>query len=282
MEAAPQESRRGGQALQTRKSSLFAGTESAATQEGAGNPASSTSRFGEGPNETLRAGGQGKAQEPRQNPRAGRAFEGSLPQGAYFRNDDRNLDQTAQTRMVVGPSEVQTSVAGRRGIPVADQSARLDGARILGDLHATDSGRARFSSAQERVASAAHLAPLQRALARPRDGVRTSVRALEDARPHGQASRPDDPDPQTGFRKAPVFSQGETDDTASDPARTREDSSRRHHAEDCRWPGIGPAPHRRAQASPAAHLDSSEPDLTRASGYARSHFVVKTWPCRVR
>ena len=74
---------------------------------------------------------------------------------------------------------------------------RLDGSRVLGDLHPTDRGRTGLSSTQERFALTADLAPLQRANPGPCDGLRIGVCPLEDTRPPGQASGPGYRDPQT-------------------------------------------------------------------------------------
>src|SRR5437899_451635 len=97
--------------------------------------------------------------------------------------------------MVVGSSEVHTSPGRRWSLSVTKQSIRLDDCRILGDLHPTDRGRAGVSGAQERVALAADLAPLQRTHPSPYFGVRAGVRPLEGAGPPGEAGRTDDRDP---------------------------------------------------------------------------------------
>ncbi len=183
---------------------------------------------------------KGKAQEARQDPRASRAFEGPFPQGPSFPDGQRDNDETAQTRMVVGSSEVQASIGRGWSLPVTKQSTRLDGSRILGDLHPTDRGRTGLSSAQERFALTADLAPLQRANPGPCDGLRIGVRPLEDTRPSGQASGPGDRDPQTRSPQASVVTQAEADDTAGHPPGTRQSQDRRHLDEHHRRPGIGP------------------------------------------
>src|SRR5262249_14896306 len=147
------------------------------------------------------------------------------------------------------------------------------------DLHPTDRGGTGLSSAQERVALTADLAPLQRAHTSPRAGVRLGVRPLEDAGPPGPASGPGDRDPQTGSPQAAVVSQAEADDTAGDPPGTGEDQDRRHLDEDDRWPGIGPASRRPTWAGAGSDPGGPEVGPARAGRHARSHFVVKTWTC---
>src|SRR5271166_2191049 len=150
---------------------------------------------------------------------------------------------------------------------------------MLGDLQSTVPGRTSVSGTQERVAFAADLAPLQRAHPSPRDGLRPGVRPLEDARPPGQASGPNDRDPQTRSPQASIVSQAEADDTAGHPPCTGCDQDWRHLDANGRWPAIGLASRRPPRAGASSDLGGSEADPAGAARHAGSHFVVKTWTC---
>ncbi len=91
----------------------------------------------------------------------------------------------------------RTALAREQRLSAAEQSKRLVGHGVLGDIHPVDGGGAGLPGAQERIAAASGLASLQRPDAGSCDDLRAGLRPLEDIGPLGQACGPEDSDSQT-------------------------------------------------------------------------------------
>src|SRR5271157_5299697 len=108
-------------------------------------------------------------------------LKGRFPKARLFVKTDVTTTKRPKLEWSWDRAKYKHALAANGAYLYTKQAIRLDGSRILGNLHSTDRGRASLSSAQERVAIAADLAPLQRADPSPCDGVRLGVRPLEDA-----------------------------------------------------------------------------------------------------
>src|SRR5262249_48965468 len=111
---------------------------------------------------------------------------------------------------------IPRGVGGRWRLCAAEQSQWLDGAGAVGDVYALGGGGESLPRAQERTASAAGVASLQRPCPSPCGRGCVGLCVVEDAGPSGQASGFDDVDPQTGGSAVrPAYSQTATDDARS-------------------------------------------------------------------
>ena len=144
-------SRRRGQAAQARRRDLSAGPEQAAAAEGAGHPPPAAAGLGPGLAPTARADRRGPPEEPRQDPRTRRPTQGPVPQGDSLRHDDRRQERACPAGRLLERRQVQGRPGARRRLPAAQQSGRLVGRGVLGNVHPTDRGGACLPRAQERA-----------------------------------------------------------------------------------------------------------------------------------
>ena len=112
---------------------------------------------------------------------------------ASFR--DHQGESTRPIQLCLERRQVQRRPGPRRRLSAAQQSGRLVGAGVLGNVHATHCGGARLPSPENQPVTAADLASLFRSLRGSCLRLCAGLRVVENVGPPGQACRLDDFDP---------------------------------------------------------------------------------------